>query len=120
MTPRTVRLCGQTVENPGHVCAFFSSRDEEYDTLIPYVRDGIESDEHVVNVLDQSRLADHRARLVSGGVAEADGHLSLSSSEDTYLADGSFDMQRMIDFVSDHLTAAAGEGRQVRTAGWMD
>jgi hypothetical protein len=117
---RSIRLCGQEVDQPGHICAFFSSRDEEYATLIPYLKEGVDAGEQVVSVLDAARLIDHRARLEAGGIPMDDGRVALSSSEDTYLAGGYFDMERMIDFVRDHLVEAAAEGRCVRTAGWMD
>jgi hypothetical protein len=120
VTPRSIRLCGQEIDQPGHICAFFNSREEEYGTLIPYLKDGVDAGEQVVNVLDETRLRDHRARLEAAGVPMDDGRLQLSTSEDTYLADGHFDMARMVGFVRDHLVHAAAEGRAVRTAGWMD
>ncbi len=120
MTRRSIHLCGQEIEHPGHICAFFTSRDEEYDTLIPYLKDGVEAGEQVLNVLDENRLRDHRERLESGGVPTKNGHVLISSSEDTYLANGHFDMLRMVEFVREHLVDAATRGRCVRTAGWMD
>ncbi len=120
MGRHTIRLCGQEIDRPGHICAFFTSRDEEYRTLIPYLRDGVEAGEQVLNVLDQARLADHRARLEAAGVSTEDGRVLVSSSEDTYLAGGHFDMARMVGFVRDHLAEGAARGRCVRTAGWMD
>jgi hypothetical protein len=120
MPRRSIRLCGQEIEQPGHICAFFSSRDEEYETLIPYLKEGVDAGEQVLNVLDEARLGDHHARLEAGGVATDDGRVVVSSSEDTYLAGGQFDMARMVGFVRDHLAEAAAEGRCVRTAGWMD
>jgi MEDS: MEthanogen/methylotroph, DcmR Sensory domain len=120
VTPRSIRLCGQEIDQPGHICAFFSSRNEEYETLIPYLKDGVDAGEQVLNVLDEDRLRDHRARLEVGGVPVDDGRLLVSSSEETYLAGGHFDMARMVGFVRDHLVAATAEGRCVRTAGWMD
>jgi hypothetical protein len=121
VTPRSIRLCGQEVDRPGHICAFFGSREEEYETLIPYLKDGVDSGEQVLNVLDESRLPDHRARLGAAGVLTDDsGQVEIASSETTYLAGGSFDMDRMVTFVRDSLVAAEAEGRCVRTAGWMD
>ena len=120
MTRRSIRLCGQRIDQPGHICAFFTSRDEEYETLIPFLKDGVEAGEQVLNVLDEVRLDDHRARLEACGVSADDGRLRIASSEDTYLAGGRFDMARMVDFVRDHLAEAASHGRQVRTAWWMD
>ena len=120
MTRRSIRLCGQEIDRPGHICAFFSSREEEYETLVPYLRDGVDAGEQVLNVVDESRLRDHRDRLEAAGMPTDDGCFSLSSSEETYLAGGEFDMARMVDFVRDNLLHAAAKGRRVRTAGWMD
>jgi hypothetical protein len=120
MARRSIRLCGEDIDQPGHICAFFTSREEEYGTLIPYLKEGVDAGEQVVNVLDGARLRDHRERLEAGGMPVDDGRLALASSEDTYLAGGHFDMDRMVGFVRDHLVAAAAEGRLVRTAGWMD
>ncbi len=120
MTPQSIRLCGQEVDQPGHICAFFTSRDEEYETLIPYLKDGVDAGEQVLNVLDEDRLHDHRDRLEAAGVPTGDGGVLVASTEETYLAGGYFDMDRMVGFVRDHLVRAATEGRRVRTAGWMD
>jgi hypothetical protein len=120
VTRRSIRLCGQEIEHPGHICAFFGSRDEEYETLIPYLKEGVDAGDRVLNVLDEGRLHDHRARLEAAGVPIDDGRILIASSEDTYLAGGHFDMARMVGFVRDNLVEAAAEGRCVRTAGWMD
>src|ERR687895_1090179 len=96
MTRRSIRLCGQEIDQPGHICAFFSSRDEEYETLIPYLKDGVDAGEQVLNVLDEARLDDHRARLEAGGGPGDDGRVLIFSSEKTYLAGGYFDMDRMV------------------------
>lgn len=119
MANRTVRLCGQDIENPGHICAFFNSREEEYSTLLPFLKQGIEEGEEVVNVLDRSRLDDHRFRLEEAGIAGGD-RLSLAASEECYLDHGQFDIARMVTFLRDHLENAARANRKVRTAGWMD
>jgi hypothetical protein len=120
MTRRSIRLCGQEIDQPGHICALFTSRDEEYETLIPYLQDGVDDGEQVLNVLDGDRLRDHRERLEAAGVPMDDGRLLVASSEDTYLAGGYFDMDRMVGFVRDQLVKSAAKGRCVRTAGWMD
>jgi hypothetical protein len=117
---RSIRLCGREIDRPVHICAFFTSREEEYETLIPYLKDGLDGGERVLNVLDEARLRDHHARLQAAGLPLDDRRLMVSSSEETYLAGGYFDMARMVAFVRDALVAAEAEGRSVRTAGWMD
>jgi hypothetical protein len=120
MERKTIRVCGQEIDEPGHICAFFTSRDEEYETLLPYLKDGVEDGDIVLSVVDEARLPDHRARLESAGVTVDDEQVTLSTSEATYLANGRFDMDRMVTFVRDQLVEARSKGRCVRTAGWMD
>ncbi len=120
MTTRSIRLCGQDIHQPGHICAFFDSREEEYATLVPYLRDGISEGENVVNVLDASRMPEHRQRLEDAGMPMSDERLRIACTEDTYLQGGRFDMDRMVDFVRNELEEATRSDRKVRTVGWME
>jgi hypothetical protein len=113
-------LCGQEIDRPGHICAFFNSREQEYDTLLPYLRDGVAAGEKIVSVIDRAREPDHRTRLVAAGIPVEGGDVSVRSSEETYLENGRFDMERMCDFIRDTLVDSAKAGKRVRTAGWMD
>src|SRR5690349_7041231 len=97
----TVHLCGQHVSRPGHVCAFFDSREQEYAVVLPYLREGVLAGEDVLNVLDAERLADHRARLEAANIPLDSGQVSIASSEETYLEGGRFDMERMAGFVEE-------------------
>ena len=116
----TVTLCGQQIDRPGHICAFFQTRSQEYDTLLPYLRDGIDAGEEVFNIVAQSRHHDHVHRLAESGLQAAPNAVSVRTSEETYLEGGEFNMDRMCDFVHARLTEAQSSGRRVRTAGWMD
>jgi hypothetical protein len=116
----TVRLCGEDVHRPGHICAFFDSRDDEYEVLLPYLRQGVDAGEDVLNVLDGSRLPEHGRRLRDAGMNPDLGQVSVAASEHTYLVDGRFDIDRMAKFVEDTVAAAKRKGRRVRTAGWMN
>jgi hypothetical protein len=116
---RTIHLCGQEIENPGHICAFFNSRDKEYETLIPYFRDGVDAGEHVFTVVDRAREPDHRTRLIAAGV-HVGKTVQVRCSEDTYFEGGRFDMERMCQFIRETLVESAMSGKRVRTAGWMD
>lgn len=119
MTRRTIRLCGQDIDRPGHICAFFGSREQEYDALIPYFREGVAAGEQVFNVIDRAREPDHRTRLLAGGL-DPDAEVNVRTSEETYLESGQFDMERMCALIRDMLIDAANSGKRVRTAGWMD
>ena len=116
----TVHLCGQDIHRPGHICAFFDSREEEYDILLPYLREGIDRGEKVLNVLDSARHEDHDRRLRNAGIRPDLGDVNIVASEDTYLMNGRFEMEQMAKFVEDTVSNAKAGGCRVRTAGWMN
>jgi hypothetical protein len=122
--PRTVTLCGRELEEPGHICAFFDSRTEEYDVLTPYYREGIALDEEVINIVDAKRHRDHCERLKAKGIdvdAETEaGRLQVLTAEETYMKGGRFGAQRMYELLHGALADARRKGRRVRTSGVMD
>ncbi|SAK86175.1 hypothetical protein AWB80_05885 [Caballeronia pedi] len=109
-----------------HVCAFFNSRDEEYDALNPFYKQAVENGEKNFHIVDPANLADHKARLADAGMdvhaCEACGQLEVITWPEAYLDDeGKFDKDRMLALV-DRLT---GSGRdkgftQLRIMGNMD
>jgi MEDS: MEthanogen/methylotroph, DcmR Sensory domain len=48
-----------------HICAFFSSPQEEYATLLPFIRDGIESGERAYHVLPAQYRQEHLDQLAA-------------------------------------------------------
>lgn len=122
--PRTVTLCGRALPEPGHICAFFDSRSQEYEVLSPYFKEGIELDEEVINIVDAERQTEHRARLQAQGIdvedAVAKGCLRVLTSEETYTKGGKFGAERMYEMLQGALADARGNGRRVRTSGVMD
>ena len=116
----TVTLCGETLDRPGHICAFFDSREQEYQTLIPYFQEGIAAGEQVFNIVDQARFGDHVDRLTASGLRVASDGVTVRTSEETYLEGGAFDIERMCDLIEQQLEEARVAGRRVRTAGVMD
>lgn len=122
--PRTVTLCGRSLPEPGHICAFFNSREEEYDILGPYYREGMTLDEEVINIVGAGRLPEHRARLRSQGIdveeGRNDGRLQVLTAEETYTKGGKFGATKMYELLQGALAAARSKGRRVRTSGVMD
>ena len=115
-----VSLCGKRINSPGHICAFFNSREQEYETLLPYFREGIDEGEQVVNIVDAARRDDHVGKLTASGLDLSTETFDVRTSEETYLFGGEFDMERMCDFVGTALETAKAKGKRVRTAGVMD
>ena len=121
---RTVHLCGETLPHPGHVCAFFDSREQKYDVLIPFLKDAIAAGDDVVNIVDASDLTAHLDTLSDGGVpvetAMSSGQLNVLTSEETYLQDGEDVLARLLVFLRETLTSAREQNHSVRTWGEMN
>src|SRR5690606_37267624 len=108
----SVTLCGHPVPCQ-HVCAFVSSTDEQYRILNPYFREGLEAGESVVTIVEADFHDEHLERMREGGVAVdpalESGQLKVLASNDTYLRDGIFVVDRMYALLENELQAA-GDG----------
>lgn len=117
-------LCGEEVPAGGHICAFFSSRAEKYDTLVPYFKSAIEAGERVINVVDASLKSAHERQLESMGVpvqqAVRQSRFQLHSAEDVYMRDGELALDAVLDMLRESLVKAKTDGNHVRTCGEMN
>ena len=124
MSERTITLAGKKLQAPGHICAFFDSREQEYDVLSPYYLEGLNAGEEVVTIVDEHRHDDHCNRMAAHGVpvkdALASSQLQVLTAESTYTLGGRFDGQRMYELLQNALASARHRGRKVRTSGVMD
>ena len=119
MHSNVIRLCGREVDRPGHICEFFESPEQEFETLVPYFLDGLADGEHVLNVVEDAILEEHSARLAAAGVTTGADGVTVLGAAQTYLATGRFDMDQMVTFIQDSLVRARAEGKRVRTCGQM-
>ncbi|MBA3936592.1 MAG: MEDS domain-containing protein [Planctomycetes bacterium] len=122
---RSVNVSGRALTPPRHICCFFDSRNQQYETLVPYVLDGLANGEKVLMVMDSEFLDDHHARLRSGGVAvdaaQANGHLCSHCTDTTYLAGGSFEKARMYRMLEEELQSLPARSfTSLRTFGDMN
>jgi methanogenic corrinoid protein MtbC1 len=121
-----LRLDGATLGRPPHICAFVDSPDEEYDLLLPFVREGLEAGEKALHFVDGVSQAEHFRRLGAAGIdvaaCLATGQLDVRSWQETYLKEGTFDTDAMLAFLGDVLRAARAEGfprtRLIGLPGW--
>ena len=95
-----IPFAGSHLTDFRHVCAFFNSEEEEYRVLLPFIKDGFDSGEKAVHVVNPDQCDEHLNRLVSAGIdiagAQQRGQLELRTNTDTYLQDGRFDKERML------------------------
>ncbi|HST01262.1 MAG TPA: MEDS domain-containing protein, partial [Usitatibacter sp.] len=108
-----------------HVCAFFDSRSQEYDCILPYFREGLDQGEQVVSIRDAEDIRDHAGRVgdaLGDGVGDyvRSGQLSILASEETYLKEGCFETERMYNMIEDVLKNVRSKSfSRVRTCGDM-
>ena len=109
-----IQLCGTTLGEYRHICAFFRNTSEEYDVLIPFIREGLERGQKAVYIgdpkLHQERLGMLSAAGVDVPAMEKAGQLELRGWDETYLRDGRFDIGEMLDFIPRTLESAREQG----------
>ena len=97
-----------------HVCAFFNSPKQEYDTLLPFVCDGINCGQRAFHVLPSQHKGDHLQRLRDAGIdveqAQRTRQLEVALPEDTYLRTGRFDKEGMLALIQEALKAGTALG----------
>jgi hypothetical protein len=96
-----ISFAGSQLGELRHVCAFFNSDDEEYRVLLPFIKDGLQCGDKAVHVVNPGQRRDHLQRLAAVGIdpaaAERSGQLELRTNTETYLRDGRFDQDRMLE-----------------------
>ncbi len=109
-----ISLAGSTLGETRHVCAFFGDDEEEYRVLLPFIRDGFDSGDKAIHVINPDQRDDHLVRLAAAGIdaaaAEKRGQLDVRHSTDTYLPDGRFAQERMLSTFEQLAGSAAHEG----------
>jgi hypothetical protein len=108
-----IRFARSMVHEHRHVGAFFNSPKEEYDTLLPFICDGINCGQRAFHVLP-SQQADHLRRLRDAGIdvekAQSTRQLEVALPEDTYLRTGRFDKDAMLALIQEALEAGSALG----------
>ncbi len=111
---KEVRLAGRPLDRSRHVCAFFHSKDEEYQVLLPYIKEGFEQGHKAFHIVDPNHRSDHLRRLEQEGIdvaaAEARGQLEVRRWEDAYLREGRFDQNRMLALIEEVLQGGKVQG----------
>jgi len=108
-----ISLAGSQLGDVRHVCAFFNSDDEEYRVLLPFIKDGFECGDKAVHVVNPGQHHNHLQRLTAAGIdaaaAQRSSQFELRTNTETYLRDGHFDHDRMLEFF-EHLASGNAGG----------
>lgn len=104
-----IPFAGSELGGYRHVCAFFNSPQEEYATLLPFVREGLERGERAYHVLPAHCRQDHLDQLLSAGIdvraAQQRRQLELATPEEVYLRNGRFSKEAMLEVMQELLKA---------------
>jgi MEDS: MEthanogen/methylotroph, DcmR Sensory domain len=113
-TNEPVRLAGSVLDRRRHVCAFFHSKDEEYEVLVPFIKEGFETRDKAFHIVDPRHRGDHLQKLQDVGIdvaaAEQAGQLEVRRWEEAYLRGGHFDQNAMLVLIEEVLTAGKRQG----------
>jgi hypothetical protein len=108
-----ISLAGSQLGETRHVCAFFNSEEEEYRVLLPFIKEGLQSGDKAVHVINPHQRADHLQRLTGAGIdptaAEKARQLEIRVNSDVYIREGRFDQDRMLQ-VFEQLASGNTEG----------
>lgn len=111
-TVAPISLAGSQLGQVRHVCAFFNSDDEKYRVLLPFVKDGFDCGDKAVHVISPGQHHNHLAHLTAAGIdataAQRSGQFELRTNTETYLRDGHFDQDRMLEFFKQLAGSNAG------------
>ncbi len=92
---------GLTLAPGDHICAFFRGSAQRDDVLLPYLRQGILAGDKCICVMDDPDLEQVIKPLSLELGVEAcrrSGQFDLLASDQAYLLDGTFCLDRMLDF----------------------
>jgi hypothetical protein len=108
------RLASEALGRHRHLCAFFASQEEQYEFLLPFVREGLEQGERGFHIVDPARVHDHRSHLTSSGIPvdalEREGRLEVRAWEQAYLGERRFDQHAMLSMIEEILKDGASRG----------
>ena len=111
---RQIRIAGREVQRSAHVCIFFNSDEEKYRTLLPYIKDGIESGDKTIHLVDPDTIPAHLCCMKSAGIdtdaAMSSQQLEVLPWDATYLLGGRFEATRMIRMLEGVMDKSCGEG----------
>jgi hypothetical protein len=114
MAASAVRIGQSNFHPPCHACAFFHSRDEEYELLLPFSKSAEEAGERLFQVVDKAHLGERRKRLGEAGIdvdkAEGKGQLEVRAWEDAYLRGARFDQNAMLELIQEVLKEGRAKG----------
>jgi hypothetical protein len=117
-----VTFAGGVLDRYRHVCAFLSGTEEADGVLDPFIRDGLESGDRMVYVVNPAESAAPVVRLRHLGYDAAElleqHRCEVRTWTETYLTDGRFSQQAMLVVLEQMLESESPPIRMICDMGW--
>lgn len=124
MPETSLRLAGRTLTNTMHICAFFHSKEEEDQVMMPFYKEAYEQGEKIFHIVDPNKRQEHLSSCANCGIdvdkAQETGQLEVRVWEDAYLKDGYFAGERMIQMLEQVLADSSQKFPRARLMGKME
>jgi hypothetical protein len=113
-TSPEIHLAGTTLQTHRHICAFFHNQDEEYQVMLPFIKEGLERGERACHIVNPQLQQDHHYRLDKAGIDAVDltqkKQLDVRIWDQAYLRNGNFDQNAMLTLIEEILSSAKNDG----------
>jgi MEDS: MEthanogen/methylotroph, DcmR Sensory domain len=111
---KPVRLAGRELDGRCHACAFFHNREEEYQLLLPFVKQGFERGDRAFQIVDPRHRQERLQRLKNADIdvdaATHTGQLELRTWDEAQFRTGRFDQNAMLALIEEVLTSGKAGG----------
>jgi diguanylate cyclase (GGDEF)-like protein/PAS domain S-box-containing protein len=112
--PHDLRQALESLSPHDHLCLIYETPEEWKNAVIPFIRIGIERGEKCIYVVDAHTAKEVQQYLKQEGIdvtkAEKSGQLTILHESEAYTKEGSFDPDRMIQFLISETRKAISEG----------
>jgi hypothetical protein len=113
-----------TLKSGDHACLFYASPEEQFATVLPYIKAGLEQNEKCLYIVDDNHVVFVLEAMDKAGIdiaaALAARAFVINSKHQTYLKNGSFRPDEMIAGLKGGVEEALSEGyRGLRATGEM-
>ena len=109
-----------------HIALIHETREEQFAAVVPYLREGLEGGERCLYVVEDTSREAVTEALRDGGVdvdaALESGQLTFHTVGETYLRNGTFRPDEMLEFYAETIEEATEEYEALRVAaetGWL-
>jgi len=110
-----------------HIALLYESREEQLAAIVPFLRQGLVRGERCMCIVDEIEVAEILGALRAGGVdvdaARASGSLCFHTVEETYLRNGRFDPEEMVEFYAEAIAETTEEFSALRVTAetsWLE